>query len=429
MKTKILIVGSGIGGATVAKELAGKDREVIILEKGGYIRFGPIKRLIDFFAEQLTYNISKGGTLISRASMVGGTGVVSYANAVRSLEKPLHTLGINLEEEFKQVEKELKIIPVPETHFGQRTKRIIKASEELGYAMNPMPKFIDFNKCICCGMRVAGCPYGAQEVPLKYLGEAKGKGVRLLTGMTVEEITYSGGKVTGVRGISSAGRFEISADIVILAAGGIGTPIILQKSGISNAGDNFFADLFIDTYGGIKGISMQPELPMAAVMTAFHESRGFLLAPFIPSSPSGTIATYRPPFVKKMKVVKLNQTFGIMTKIKDDCAGRVNMDGSIEKTPTENDREKLQEGVRISKEILIKAGCDSELIFTDSPAGAHPGGTAAIGKIVNTELETEIKGLFVSDASVLPEAPGAPPILTIIALSKRLGKKLVTRYC
>lgn len=38
---------------------------------------------------------------------------------------------------------------------------------------------------------------------------------------------------------------------------------------------------------------------------------------------------------------------------------------------------------------------------------------------------TEIEGLFIADASVLPEAPGAPPMLTIMALAKRLGKKLV----
>jgi choline dehydrogenase-like flavoprotein len=32
--------------------------------------------------------------------------------------------------------------------------------------------------------------------------------------------------------------------------------------------------------------------------------------------------------------------------------------------------------------------------------------------------------LFVCDASVLPTAPGLPPILTIVALAKRLAKAL-----
>ena len=58
------------------------------------------------------------------------------------------------------------------------------------------------------------------------------------------------------------------------------------------------------------------------------------------------------------------------------------------------------------------------------PQGTHPGGTAAIGEVVNANLETEISNLYVCDASVLPTAPGLPPILTIIALAKRLAKSL-----
>jgi choline dehydrogenase-like flavoprotein len=58
------------------------------------------------------------------------------------------------------------------------------------------------------------------------------------------------------------------------------------------------------------------------------------------------------------------------------------------------------------------------------PGGAHPGGTAAIGQVVDKDLQTRIENLFVCDASVLPTSPGMPPILTIVALSKRLGKRL-----
>ncbi len=46
------------------------------------------------------------------------------------------------------------------------------------------------------------------------------------------------------------------------------------------------------------------------------------------------------------------------------------------------------------------------------------------GEIVDTDLRTEVDNLFVCDASVLPLAPGLPPILTILALARRLGKRL-----
>jgi choline dehydrogenase-like flavoprotein len=37
---------------------------------------------------------------------------------------------------------------------------------------------------------------------------------------------------------------------------------------------------------------------------------------------------------------------------------------------------------------------------------------------------TRVAGLYVADASVLPSAPGAPPILTIIALAKYAAKRI-----
>ena len=77
-----------------------------------------------------------------------------------------------------------------------------------------------------------------------------------------------------------------------------------------------------------------------------------------------------------------------------------------------------------TKEILVKAGADSKSIVAGKVGGGHPGGTAAIGELVDKDLQTEVNNLFVCDASVLPTAPGLPPILTIVALAKRLAKSL-----
>ena len=113
-----------------------------------------------------------------------------------------------------------------------------------------------------------------------------------------------------------------------------------------------------------------------------------------------------------------------MTKIVDESAGHVYPNGTVSKPVTDRDWVRLKEGSSISKEILVKAGVDSRSILVSKPQGAHPGDTAAIGKIVDKHLQTEIDNLFVCDASVLPIAPGLPPILTIIALAKRLAKVL-----
>jgi choline dehydrogenase-like flavoprotein len=45
--------------------------------------------------------------------------------------------------------------------------------------------------------------------------------------------------------------------------------------------------------------------------------------------------------------------------------------------------------------------------------------------MLDTDLQTEVEGLYVCDASTFPEALGRPTVLTIIGLAKRLAKQLV----
>lgn len=113
-----------------------------------------------------------------------------------------------------------------------------------------------------------------------------------------------------------------------------------------------------------------------------------------------------------------------LTKIAGEPAGRVFPDESISKPVTEKDWSRLNEGSALAKEILIEGGADRSSIRAGNPVGAHPGGTAAIGEVVDEDLQTEVDGLFACDGSVLPTAPGMPPIVTICALSKKLAKTL-----
>jgi choline dehydrogenase-like flavoprotein len=44
--------------------------------------------------------------------------------------------------------------------------------------------------------------------------------------------------------------------------------------------------------------------------------------------------------------------------------------------------------------------------------------------MLDRDLQTEVQGLFVCDASTFPEALGRPTVLTILGLGKRLAKHL-----
>ncbi|MCR4405547.1 MAG: GMC family oxidoreductase [Anaerolineae bacterium] len=423
-KYEFLIVGSGAGGATLARELSKNGKEVLVVEKGRYEeKIGTFRDALRYFdANRLTKTPakSKEGVILWRALMAGGSTVVSAGNATRCLEEELGDFGIALDEEFAEAEREMGVCPIAEELLSEGSERIMWASKELGYKMEPMPKFIDPVKCQKCGQCLLGCVKGAKWTALDYLEEARQHGADILYSTTIEQVLLENGRVKGVRGVGPHGEIEIPADVVILAAGGLGTPVILQQSGIRDAGHGLFVDLFVNTYGVTEGLNQIHEPSMTLVDHEFHQSKGFILSPHVNHH----------RMVRFMEIgargpaLPTRRLMGIMTKIVDEPVGRVYPDGTVSKPVTKRDWTRLQGGSSIAKEILVKAGADGKSIVVSKPQGAHPGGTAAMGKVVDKHLQTKVDSLFVCDASVFPTPPGAPPILTIVALAKRLAKTL-----
>lgn len=421
-----LIIGSGAGGATLARELAVRGKSVLVIELGKYgQKVGTYKDAARYYDSQnrLTHipRKSKEGVILWRTLMAGGSTVVSCANGVRSLEDELKGLGIDLSTEFSEGEKEMAIAPTPEELLSNGSRAVRKAANELGYEMERMPKFLKAASCRKCGQCVLGCGDFAKWTALDYLKEATERGVEVLYETRVERIMVENGKASGAVAILPSGdEEEFRAEKVIIAAGALTTPVILQNSGIVKAGSGLFVDLFVNTYGVTDGINQAKEPVMALVNHEFYKSKGFILSTFINCS-------------KRVRFVELgmrgitmptNRLIGIMTKTRDDSSGQVYGDGTISKPVTDADWVRLKAGSTIAREILIKAGAKSKSISVSVPQGAHPGGTAAIGKVVDKNLKTEVDGLYVCDASVLPVSPGLPPILTIVALAKKLAKNI-----
>ena len=425
-KYDFIIVGSGAGGATLARELSRKNQSVLVLEKGSNEKkLGTFQDSARFYdANKLTKvpKKSKEGVIIWRTIMAGGSTVVSCGNGTRCLEKEFADFGIKLDEELSEVEKETDVKPFAEELLSEGSKRIMEASKELGYRMELMPKFIQREKCVNCGQCSFGCAREAKWTALNYLDEAVHFGAKVLYDTPVEKILQEKGKVKGVKGFSRNGENEFLADVVILAAGGLGTPVILQKSGINNAGKGLFMDLLINTYGITDGLNQINEPTMALVDREFHKEKGFILSTFVNHHRLVRFMELGP----KGLSLPLNRMLGIMTKTADESVGYVDSNGKVSKTVTENDWKRLNEGSSMAKEILIKSGAHPNSILFSKVQGAHPGGTAVLGKIVGTDLQTEIENLYICDASVFPRSPGMPPILTVCALAKKLAKNLTS---
>ena len=421
---EFVVVGSGAGGATVASELARRGREVLVVERGrrerNLGRLLPAYGYYDSGALGIWPRKSREGVIIWTAHMAGGTTVVSCGNGVPCLEKELAALGADVSAELREVAAEMGVAPACDELLSGGAARIGAAAAGLGYRMVRMPKFINAARCNRCAQCVLGCRRGAKWTALSYLDDAVSHGAHTLYGTTVREIIVERARARGLRVTGPDGQMEIRAGAVILAAGGLASPVILQRAGLKEAGAGLFADLFVNTYGVTRDVSLAAEPTMTLVDDEFRAERGFILSPFI--NPLRVVRYYE--LGLRGAMLPTSRLLGIMTKISDEPTGRVGPDGRFSKAVTPADRSKLDAGSAHSARILAAAGADPKSIVVSRVQGAHPGGTAAIGKVVDAQLQTAVERLFVCDASVLPTSPGLPPILTICALARRLGRQL-----
>ncbi len=78
----------------------------------------------------------------------------------------------------------------------------------------------------------------------------------------------------------------------------------------------------------------------------------------------------------------------------------------------------------LARKVLAASGAHH--VFQSWHFAAHPGGSVRIGDGVDRHLQTGTPGLYVCDASVIPQAWGLPPTLTLLCLGQRLAAHLTT---
>lgn len=428
IKTDVIVVGSGPGGATVARDLTIQGKKVVIMERGADNK--PTGRVTA--AARFTGGFGKGimlsrpdGLMMVRCLTLGGSTMMYTGTAFDPDIEKFKKYNVDLSQELvEEVKKELKVAPLEDNYMGSTAKAIMASALDLGFDWHKLNKFVDPSKgSLHVKKFMFGCETGGPRWQARdWALDAQQRGATLLTNTYVEEVIVDNNIVTGVLAKGKHGeQIEASADTVVLAAGGVGSPVILQKSGIYEAGQKFFFDPFCLTYGYLdRKTQYYSEPPM---VSGLHTNDGVMVTDM--SMPWVMYANYTTKARKFFKTFKTKNTVGLMTKISDKLEGSVGINEEITKRLTNEDHYKIEKGRAISRKILRHMGAKD--IWFAGYGAAHPGGTCRIGAIVDSNLETEYKNLFIADASVIPEQWGLPPVLSVICLGRRLSNHIIKR--
>jgi choline dehydrogenase-like flavoprotein len=420
---KAIVVGSGAGGATAAKELQGKFA-VTVLEAGKPFRPFPYNlSLLEKFKKtgllfdereiQLlfpTMRIKKTAKkmILVNGIGVGGTTTLSAGNALR-MDQDLQKLGIDLSDEFAELYQEIPITTEHQNKWREATLRMFAICREMGLTPQPTPKMGNYQRCTNCGRCVLGCPHNIKWDSRQFLNQALNEGAQIITDCKVEKIIIQNGTAIGVQAKKHGTSTLYPADLVILAAGGLATPLILQNTGIE-CDSTLFVDPVLCVTAEWQNCKQNQELSMPFVVQKEH----FILSPYF---------DYLSFFFNKDWRYPAANTLGLMIKLADANMGSITKAG-IQKSLTITDQERLQEGMGICQEVLSRLGVPKQDIFLGTINAGHPGGMLPLGlQEAETFHNSRLPGnLYVADATLFPNSLGNPPILTIMAMAKRVSK-------
>lgn len=401
----------------MAAKMLAKNFEVTVLEEGKAFKpFSlPLEQLAKFrktglyFDERLIQLLLPNMRIDRAKEMImvygrglGGTTTLATGNAVRA-DEGLKKIGIHLDDEFEELFQELPITTDHQSRWSAITKQTFQVMHDMGLDPQPMPKLLRTKECRMCGHCSIGCPTRAKWDTRELL-----EGLHVLTGCKVVKIDIDGRRATRVHVRKGMQRFTMEADLIIVAAGGYGTPDILRNSGIDCQ-----PTLFVD-----------PVLCVAAPMEGAHQEHQ-LLMPFVSRRERYIISPYMDWlsfFFNKQWYKPMSGMVSLMIKLADAEQGDVH-GGHMLKTLTEADHQHLARGVGDCREILLRMGAKAEDIFLGTLNAGHPGGmlplTAAEAGTLHSPLLPD--NVYVADATILPQALGLPPMLTIMALARRIA--------
>ncbi|KAI0140486.1 long-chain fatty alcohol dehydrogenase [Xylariaceae sp. FL1272] len=484
VETDVVIIRSGSGGAVCAKVLAEAGLRVLVTDKGYH--FPPdqfpiaLDRLGNIFQGGAGLASADGSTLVTAGMCWGGGGTVNCLDRVCKEMGVSH--GSILENHSNKVRRE-------GLHkLNWRVASVLQNTGGISYS---------------CGSNCGrGCRTGKKQSTSTYwLPAAAHAGARFIEGFDVSEVLIHNGrspKAVGVTGLwKSPGDdgipdtrperqqlIEVRAKTVILAAGTLNTPLILQRSGIKNP--NIGKNLFLHPVANVAATWSEDVQPwkgdiLSSVVTEFENLDGHGHGVKIESTVMQPCITmilfpWENGAAYKAAALQYRNITCHISICRNKEPGSVSIepnDGSpvINYSPSKFDHAHIIKGAVAIAQLCYMSGArgifpavpgvspfhcstatadrtiqDEEFVewlrtletsaldpLRTTYDSAHQMGSSRMGINPDTSVVDKIgkvwgyDGLYVADASVFPSASGVNPMITVMAIADRISRGIATQ--
>lgn len=295
LESDVCVIGSGAGGAVVARELAEAGRSVVVLEDGPYVRSAEFVQREDVMYPRM---YREGGTrvsaeyavLVSQGRLVGGSTVPSFCLAVRPprailayWERYFELPGVNYEAIYphlRKVEKQIGVHRITAEQMNANSGKLLLGAEQLGYR-GYLP-FHNRSGCLDSGYCALGCTYDRKgDMLTTYIPAASKAGAVIVPDCEAREIVTHAGRAVGVDAVFHRSRtgtrypLKVRARVVVLAAGAINSPRLWRMSRLPDPADQVG-----------RNLRLQPNVVVAAlypeVVTAWRGiPQGYVVDEFL----------------------------------------------------------------------------------------------------------------------------------------------------
>lgn len=488
----VCVIGSGAGGALVAARAAAAGHAVALLEEGPYVPRDAVRHderamtaaLYKEHGLQTTVDL---GMTILQGRVLGGSTYVNNAICLRIGDADLRAprrgdvledwrgLGAHvdprvLRRSYERVEAELGVRRIDDAVVGASGHVLLDGWTAIDGRPGPgRARAGLFRKnvggCVGCGWCNWACPYGHKLSVLEtYVQAVSDAGGQVVCGCHATRLERAGSRVAAVRCRRDDGReLRVRARAVVVAAGAIGSSVLLLKSGFHrNVGSRFSFNVATPVFAAFD----EPQHAWAGdQMTAYVDCGTFLLESHFdpPMSVAVALPGWNAEHMSRMDAY--DRLTGLGVVVGTEASGRVkrwallrDQFGPVKWSMTARDLATMRSGLGKAAEAYFAAGArtvyvagfgdcalpaaamvpngrpDAEaiaaaidravrgpgdlLLSSAHPQGGNPMSDDRRVGVVGSDFRVHgTDNLYVTDASVFPTSIHVNPQLTIMALA------------